>query len=106
MMDCHTLDDDDLLGPCCVCGGRERVHTFVMLSSKSPMPGRGWGCLECGLSLDGAIAVVCDACEPRFRADRSVLRFACIGFPEIDGRLPIEQLIGSHTHDMSKHEPA
>ena len=46
------------LGPCCHCGRTDDVRTIVMLSRRGPMPGCGWGCVVCGLPLDGAIAVL------------------------------------------------
>jgi NMD protein affecting ribosome stability and mRNA decay len=30
-----------------------------------PTPGRGWGCVVCGVPSDGAVAVLCDACVER-----------------------------------------
>lgn len=83
-----------------------------MLDRKSPIAGRGWGCLQCDLSLDGATAVLCDACvgpvDPRTglpldRDVRSKLRFACRGWPGEDGRVPIDALVGAHAHDRSRH---
>lgn len=50
------------LGPCCVCGGTEKVRTILALHKKCPTGRGGWGCLVCGLPSDGAVAVVCDAC--------------------------------------------
>ena len=77
------------LGPCCACGkSGPDVRNVVMLSRRGPTPGKGWGCVVCGLPLDGAIAVLCDGCLEA----QAEIRFVCIGYPAEDGRLPIEEL--------------
>lgn len=94
----ETHDD---LGPCCVCGkSGPMVRNIIMIDKKCPTPGKGWGCLQCGLSSDGAVAVKCDDCL------NSKAKWACKGYPGKDGRVPIEQLEGVHEHDMSKHPEA
>ena len=83
------------LGTCCVCEGVEGVRNILTLHQKSPTPDEGaWGCFNCGLSHNGAMAVVCDDCL------KKPLRFACHGKL---GRIPVEQLKGYHLHDLSKH---
>jgi hypothetical protein len=98
--------DDDMpdLGPCCCCGkaGRpgNRVRNLVMLGRRAPVPGTGWGCLQCGLPPDGAVYVACDAC---IRAEAEPVA-ACAGFPKEAARVPIGSLPpGTFEHDMSKH---
>jgi len=86
-------------GPCCACEGLEGVRNIVMLAVKMTVPGKGWGCLVCGLSFDGAIAVLCDACidkkaEPRFAVDGPV---------EEKSRVLIGELTVPHQHDLSRH---
>ena len=85
-------------GPCCNCGRTDGVRNITMLSRRGPTPGRGWGCVQCGLPLDGAIAVVCDDCttiEPKF---------VCSGYPVTLGRVPIKELSPDvFDHDMTKH---
>ncbi len=101
-----TIDDEDDpgLGSCCVCESVVNVHTVIMLHQKAPMPGHGWGCVVCGLSSDGALAVICDACAEAFASVMDPpLRFACCGYPASDGRVPITSLAGTHDHDMSRH---
>ena len=91
-------DDDPItLGPCCACGGRDHVRNVMMLPFKAPIPGRGWGCVQCGLSMDGA--VVCDACA---ETDQEVL-YACDGYVKDEGRILISDLREPHRHDESKH---
>jgi hypothetical protein len=97
-------DRDCDLGPCCICEGTRGVINILMLDQRSPIPGRGWACFQCGASADGAIAVVCRRCEKRYgQAMFQHLRFACKGYPGSDGRVPIGELAGEHRHDMSKH---
>jgi len=102
-------DDDDHattdLGPCCVCESTVDVWNVLMLRQKAPMPGRGWGCVVCGLPSDGALAVICNACAPELAHGDPVpkLRFACRGYPASDGRVPIATLTGTHDHDITRH---
>ena len=52
-------------GACCSCGAEGEnvnVRNVVMLEQKSTVPGSGWGCVQCGLSMEGAFAVICDDC--------------------------------------------
>ena len=94
-------DDQPSLGPCCGC---ERdtglARNIVMLPFRNKMPGHGWGCFVCGLAPDGAVAVLCDECAERFDRGDGGLRFACRGYPGIDGRAPLAEFTGSHTHDL------
>lgn len=97
---------DVALGTCCCCGGTEAVVNVVLLAQKSPTPGKGWACLQCGLSPDGALAVVCEGCLGAAGSMEAVLprlRWACRGYPATDGRVPIGTLAGSHEHDESQH---
>lgn len=88
------------LGSCCSCESTgPSVRNILMLPQLAPIPGRGWGCVQCGPSRDGAVAVVCDACLES-KAD---LRFACRGWPGEDGRVPIGDLAGAHRHDERFH---
>lgn len=87
------------LGNCCACGREDGVRNIHMLPRLAPIPGRGWGCVVCGLPLDGAIAVVCDPCHE----ERRPLLFACFGYPAANDRVPIEDLAGKHEHRMELH---
>jgi hypothetical protein len=96
------MDNPDL-GPCCVCEKTgPDVRNIIMLDLESPTPGRGWGCFACGLPLNGAIAVVCDACLERLGQDLE-LKFACRGYPGKDGRIPIGELTQEFHHNVLKH---
>ncbi len=103
MNDDPTKNPNDL-GPCCICGQVDpTVRTIILLPRKGPMPGRGWGCVACGLPPDGAVAVICDKCAALPDPSAS-LRFACRGHPGTDGRLPIGDLPAEpHQHDLSRH---
>ena len=101
-----TADYDGTLGPCCVCEAPAEIGMFsiVLLNQKAPIPGRGWGCVVCQLPSDGAIAVVCNRClDDADEGQPTALRFACRGYPQTDGRVPIDTLTGSQAHDMRRH---
>lgn len=86
------------LGPCCVCEKTgPDVCNILALHKLAPIPGRGWGCFQCGLPQNGAVAVVCDGCLEKD------LRYACRGYPGQDGRVPIDQLQGDFRHDLARH---
>jgi hypothetical protein len=90
------------LGPCCICETRSGVTNIVMLDRRAPVAGKGWGCVECGLSLDGAIAVLCDGCAEFVDVGATPI-FVCAGYPS-EGRalfadLPVEPF----GHDPAKH---
>ena len=96
------------LGPCCICKATDNVRNIIMLKKKAPIPGRGWGCLQCGLPQNGAIIVLCDFCLMTYRARGEViLKYACRGFPASDGRIPIQklqELPNNFEHDLTKHK--
>ncbi len=107
------------LGPCCCCGlskGAGPVRTLICLAKKAPGEVQGWGCLQCGLPQQGAVAVVCDKCADKLEAyvtetgkplEESLadgpLKFFC-GTDRRE-RLPIALLLDrpAHKHDMARH---
>ncbi len=91
----------DRLGSCCSCGKKGRtVRNIICLHWRAPVPGTGWGCAQCNLPGDGAIAVLCDECLEKKREPK----FVCSGYPGIDRRLPFEHLDKTpFDHDLSKH---
>lgn len=104
------IDNAPGLGSCCGCETAEGVRNVICLPLKSPLPGRGWGCVVCNLSPDGAMAVLCDYCAELYMQQLSwgvgtpgVLRFACRGYPGRDGRVAVGELTGLHAHDMRYH---
>lgn len=92
------------LGSCCGCGASgPQVRNILMLDRRAPEPGTGWGCLECDLPCDGAIAVLCDKCILAIPIGHSP-KFACCGFPYENRRMPYDQLDKEEfNHDRSKH---
>jgi hypothetical protein len=95
----NTLFD---LGPCCACAGLDAsgsVRNIIMLNVKGTLPGYGWGCFVCGLSTDGAVAVICDECLE----SKVEIRFAVDGKLEDKKRIPRGELKEPHQHDMSMH---
>jgi hypothetical protein len=98
------MNDEPKLGPCCICESSEDVYVIIMLPQRCVVPGHGWGCVVCDLPPDGALAVICEECEPIYRADETVLRFACRGYPASEGRVPIAELPADpFYHDPTKH---
>lgn len=92
-------------GPCCCCEQIVPLTTVAMLDLKAPIPGTGWGCFQCGLPMDGAIALICSRCAD----DLKDIRFVCGDLPSKLERVPIDQLQAGHEHDLAKHpelEPA
>jgi hypothetical protein len=70
----------------------------------SPIRGRGWACLQCGLPPDGATFVLCDVCCLEYTVDPFEPHFACRGYPGSDGRIPYADLErGNTAHDMARH---
>ncbi|MDQ3652668.1 MAG: hypothetical protein M3458_20805 [Acidobacteriota bacterium] len=96
----HTADVS--LGRCCVCETTEGVVNIIALDLRVPLtpgtrPSGTWGCVVCDLPAEGAVAVVCDACLEQ------PLKFACVGYPYLNRRVPVERLTEPFTHDLSKH---
>lgn len=86
---------------CCACGqSGPLVCNIVMLNLLSPTPGLGWGCLTCGLSPDGALAVICDDCLK----SGAELKFVCTGYPTQPERTPLSELRpGQFEHILHLH---
>lgn len=90
LVDDETLD----FGPCCACEKTgPDVRNTLMLHRLCPTPGKGWGCVQCGLPMNYASAVLCDTCVdgPSDDAPMAEIKFVCTGYPASDGRTPIEQ---------------
>ena len=95
------MDDDDIdLGPCCGCGATGAdVRNIVMLDVKAPEPGKGWGCVVCGLPMDGAYAVMCDVCIGLSVEPREVVA----GYMAEKRRVRRARCIERFAHDATKH---
>ena len=89
------------LGPCCGCETEAGVRNILMLEKKCLVPGHGWGCLCCNLPPDGAHMVLCDNCLDRLQNNTIVIKYACRGYPGIDGRCLLDELKEPFKHDMT-----
>lgn len=88
------------LRPCCSCGKDVPCPNLVNMDRKAPVPGTGWGCLQCGLPADGAMAVVCERCFLRHKKPIAVV----FGYITSRERRAIEELEpGVFEHDLTKH---
>ena len=91
----------DTLGTCCACGRATlTVRNVYALPFKAPVPGTGWGCVECGLPMDGAQAVVCDECHDAGKRPVKI----CYGYPKENVRVWLENWSAgvAHLHDETK----
>lgn len=90
------MSEEHDLGTCCRCEMADGVRNIIMLPFKAPIAGHGWGNALTNLPADGAVAVVCDDCLQKYQSDETPglvsLKFACRGYPGLEGRIPIEEL--------------
>lgn len=87
------------IGLCLDCLRRPATNV-VMLRFRAPIPGSGWGCVQCHKPLDGAISVLCDACR---LADRPITRI-CLGRPSEAQHTMIDAInLEPFDHDYSQH---
>ena len=95
------MEDQPYFGPCCCCGTTYRVRTIVMLNYRGTEAGKGWGCVLCGLPLDGVVYVACDNCVEFNIAPQE----AVVGYVTDHRREAIARVYarGGHDHDLSKH---
>lgn len=101
--DKEEADGEDY-GPCCACSLVRRgvVRNVVTLNKPAPIPGTGWGCVICGLPMDGALAVLCDGC---IRSNAAPM-FAVYGYLQDGRRIRIMDLSGEWDHRMEFHPEA
>ena len=100
----HPDSNIPRLGMCCNCGRDDDTVIHVLpLDLRSPEAGAGcWGCAVCGLPPAGAVAVLCDGCMKK----REKPKFAVLGNPWNNRRIPCEQLTEPYDHIEAKHEEA
>ena len=96
---------DDNYGSCCVCGNLQDVNNIFQLSYKVGSESESaWGCFGCGLPIEGAVAVVCDACIEKHGLDNidGHIKFLMDGR---EGRIPVPPVEKRvpHEHDLSLH---
>lgn len=90
------------LGSCCACRlFKPDVRHIVCLPFKAPVPGTGWGCVQCGIPMDGATAVLCDDCVQM----EEPLQEICYGLPAEMQRVPIAEYADgeAHEHRLERH---
>lgn len=94
------------LGKCCICEKEDdSVRNAITLDKKSPAGTvGGWGCFVCNLPSEGAVSVICDDCFENYVDKKTELKFACLGYPGENKRIPIEELTEDFHHDKTKHE--
>lgn len=90
------MTDELNLGTCCACG-TEPATGLMMLNKRSPY-GCGWGCCQCGLPMEGAIAVLCDAC-----GESGELKWFCKGEVATGDRAPFAELVEPFEHNLDRH---
>jgi hypothetical protein len=94
------VSDDIDLGKCCACQGTENVRNLIMHNKPAPVPGTGWGCVECHLPMDGAMSVVCDRCLE----SNAEITQVCMGWVKGKMRAPIHALRDEpFDHDRRLH---
>jgi hypothetical protein len=102
------MSDQTRLGSCCTCGEEnDTVRNIMMLDKMAPIPGKGWGCYQCYLPLDGALAVLCDSCLEKVQKGEAEIKMAVSGYPAENVRVDINTLrdideAGFH-HDPALH---
>lgn len=89
------------LGPCCACGQESpEVRNLIALHRPAPVPGTGWGCVVCGLPMNGALVAVCDACLE----SKALYQHAIYGSVREKGRILFSELDdGIFEHNYNAH---
>ena len=89
-------------GSCCICESQIDVRNIIQLEYKV-VSESGWGCVACGLSAEGAVAIVCDTCIEKYsdKIEESI-RFLMDGR---EWRIPVPSVEWRvfHEHDLSRH---
>lgn len=95
------MDED--YGPCCICESETDVRNLIQLDYKVKSES-GWGCVQCGLFPEGAVAIICDTCLEKYsdKIEESI-RFLMDGR---ERRIPVISEIDRipHEHDMRYHQ--
>lgn len=97
------MDEQLNLGPCCCCGkdGADMRNIVSLPYTVPESIGAGWGCMVCGLPLDGACYVACDACIEASTPPVEIV------FGKIADKrrmsLPPKSIRRPFEHDVTKH---
>ena len=89
-------------GSCCICESQTDVRDIIQLDYKVESES-GWGCVICGLSPEGTVAIVCDTCIEKCSDNiEENIRFL---MAERERRIPAPPIEGRilHEHDLSHH---
>lgn len=89
-------------GTCCVCECEMEECGIVQLDYKVESES-GWGCVQCDLAMQGAIAIVCDACFIAYGDEiEDQIKYLMNGKK---GRIPVPPVANRvlHEHDLSLH---
>lgn len=100
------MHDDPAFLPrlCGSCGEvKTTVRNMLCLPMRAPTPGKGWGCVVCGLPADGALTLLCDDC---IALDDPPIHFVIDG-PAFGGQFITHRRVDAvpFTHDLRKHPP-
>lgn len=89
-------------GTCCVCDGELEDCGLVQLGYKVESES-GWGCLQCGLAMEGAIAIVCADCYDKYGVH--IEDHIKVLMDGKTGRIPVPPVATRipHKHDLSLH---
>lgn len=74
---------------------------MVALQKRASVPGTGWGCVVCGLSANGALAVLCDICVSQ--KPLPGIKFAIDGYARNKARISLSLLEQDFLHDERLH---
>lgn len=97
------IDDRPNLGSCCECGNNP-ASVMLMLHRHAPIAGTGWGCVQCGLPHNGAIAVLCNDCLSAVKEAGRDPHLVCVGFASANERTLFANLSPNvFDHNESKH---
>ena len=89
------------LGTCCVCEGEMEICNILQLGYKVESE-TGWGCLQCGLAMEGAVALVCDTCFIAYGNEIEDQIKYLVSDKERIPVPPVENRV-THKHDLSLH---
>ena len=95
------MDED--YGPCCICESKKGVRNIIQLDYKV-VSESGWGCVQCELSPEGAVAIVCDSCIEQYGSDNIEDKIIYL-MDRMHRRIVVPPAEGRilHKHDLSRH---
>lgn len=89
-------------GTCCACESEMEICGIVQLDYKVESES-GWGCVQCGLSTEGAMAIVCGDCYDKYGEDiEDQIKYLMNGKKGRISVPPVENRV-THEHNLSLH---